>query len=282
MTIQDRAAESAASRSGPSAFFIADGDAFVPQLIARGPWGETISGNYVGGILGHVLERDAGDPEFQPARLTVDLFRPAALAPVRVDTTVTRQGRRLKLVDAVMTQSDTVVARASGLFLRRGEQPTAEVWSSPVAMPPLPPTPDPLPKGLAMLAWTYGRNEHTPGPGFGLEAWQHVGPKHIWVRDIRPLVDGEELTPFTRAAMAGDMVSSLTHYGTEGLQFINADYTLTLSRLPEGPYLGLSALTHYSHDGVATGTATIVDEFGPIGTGVANALSNPGFNPPHP
>ena len=105
-----------------------------------------------------------------------------------------------------------------------------------------------------MLVWTYGKNEHTPGPGFGLDAWQHAGPKYIWVRDIRPLIDGEELTPFTRAAMAGDMVSSLTHYGTEGLQFINADYTLTLSRLPEGPYLGLAALTHYSHDGVATGT----------------------------
>ena len=132
MTTQDRAAEIPAPRSGPSAFFIADGDTFVPQPIARGPWGETISGNYVGGILGHVLDRDAGDPEFQPARLTVDLFRPAALAPVRVDTTVTRQGRRLRLVDAVMTQSDTVVARASGLFLRRGEQPTDEIWSSAV------------------------------------------------------------------------------------------------------------------------------------------------------
>src|SRR6478609_9015940 len=121
MTTRDRAAEIPAPRSGPSAFFIADRDTFVPQPIARGPWGETISGNYVGGILGHVLDRDADDPEFQPARLTVDLFRPAALAPVRVDTTVIRQGRRLRLVDAVMTQSDAVVARASGLFLRRGE-----------------------------------------------------------------------------------------------------------------------------------------------------------------
>ena len=282
MTTRDRAAEIPAPRSGPSAFFIADRDTFVPQPIARCPWGETISGNYVGGILGHVLDRDAGDPEFQPARLTVDLFRPAALAPVRVDTTVTRQGRRLRLVDAVMTQSDTVVARASGLFLRRGEQPAAEIWSSTVTMPPVPPTPDPIPKGLATLVWTYGKNEHTPGPGFGLDAWQHAGPKYIWVRDIRPLVDGEPLTPFTRAAMAGDMVSSLTHYGTDGLQFINADYTLTLSRLPEGPYLGLAALTHYSHDGVATGVATIVDRHGPIGSGVATALSNPGFNPPHP
>jgi len=62
MTTRDRAAEIPAPRSGPSAFFIADRDTFVPQPIARGPWGETISGNYVGGILGHVLDRDAGDP----------------------------------------------------------------------------------------------------------------------------------------------------------------------------------------------------------------------------
>jgi hypothetical protein len=282
MTTQDRATASLVPRSGPSAFFVADGDIFVPQPIARGPWGQTISGNYVGGLLGHVLDRDAGDPGFQPARLTVDLFRPAALAPVRVDTTVTREGRRLRLVDAVMTQSDTVVARASGLFLRRGEQPSAEIWTSPVTMPPLPSTPDPIPRGLAMLVWTYGSGEHTPGPGFGLEAWEHAGPKYIWVRDIRPLVEGEPLTPFTRAAMAGDMVSSLTHYGPNGLQFINADYTLTLSRLPEGPYLGLAALTHYSHAGVATGVATLVDESGPIGSGVATALANPGFAPPHP
>lgn len=268
--------------SQPTAFFTPDGDAFVPAPIARGPWGQTISGNYVGGLLGHVLERDADDPAFQPARLTVDLFRPAALAPVRVKTKVARQGRRLTLVDAAMLQDGTVVARASALFLRRGEQPADEIWTSPVTMPPIPPTPDPLPRGLTTLVWTYGRDDHAPGFGSGLAAWQHSGPKHMWVRNIRPLVAETELTPFTRAAMAGDMVSSLTHYGPSGLQFINADYTLTLARLPQGPYLGLTALTHYSHNGVATGAATIVDEHGPIGSGVANALANPGFNPPLP
>lgn len=263
-----------------AAFFTPDGDAFVPSPMARGPWGQTISGNYAGGLLGHVIERDAGDPDFQPTRLTVDLFRPAALAAVRVETSVVRQGRRLKLVDALMTQGDTTVARATALFLRRGEQPADEIWTSPVTMPPLPPTPDPIPRELSTLVWTYGRDGREPGPGEGLMNWQYSGPKHLWVRDFRPLVDGVELTPFTRAAMAGDMVSSLTHFGPSGLQWINADYTLSLSRLPKGAYLGLAALTHFSDAGVATGTATIVDEYGPIGSGVANALANPGFTPP--
>jgi hypothetical protein len=282
MTTQDRATNAPAAGTLPSAFFVADGDTFVPTSIARGPWGQTISGNFVGGLLGHAIELAAGDPDFQPARLTVDLLRPAALAPVRVDTTVARAGKRLRLVHALVTQSETVVARASALFLRRGEQPADEIWTSPVTMPPPPPTPDPVPDGLTVLVWTYGKNTDSPGPDFGLSGWQHAGPKYIWVRDIRPVFDGRPLSPFTRAAMAGDMTSSLTHYGTAGLSFINADYTLTLSRLPEGPYIGLAALTHYSHAGVATGVAAIVDQFGPIGSGVATALANPGFAPPRP
>ena len=204
------------------------------------------------------------------------------MAPLRVQTTVAREGKRLRLADAVVPQSDAVVARASALFLRRGDQPIDEVWTSSVTMPPLPTTPDPVPDDLSMLVWTYGKDNHTPGPGFGLSAWQHAGPKYVWVAAIQPLVDGQPLTPFTHAAMAGDMASSLTHYGTGGLRFINADYTLTLSRLPEGPYIGLAALTHSSHAGVATGTATIVDQFGPIGSASATALAKSGFDPPKP
>jgi hypothetical protein len=39
-------------------------------------------------------------------------------------------------------------------------------------------------------------------------------------------------------------------------------------------------MTHYGHAGVATGTATLFDEKGPIGSGMATALANPGFAPP--
>ncbi|MCV7054697.1 acyl-CoA thioesterase domain-containing protein [Mycolicibacterium gilvum] len=260
------------------AFFLPDGDAFAPIEWARGPWGKTISGNYVGGLLGHVVERDAGDADLQPARFTVDLCRPAGLAePVRVETTVVREGRRLKLVDAVMTQAGTVVARASTLFLRRGEQPPGPRFTTTVPMPAVP-RPDPIPDDIATLVWSYGKDGDTPSLGLG--AWTYDGPKYIWALELAPIVAGTELTPFERAALAGDMASSLTHFGEDGLPFINADYTLTLSRLPDGPYLGLAALTHDSDAGVATGTAIVVDETGPLGTATATALANPGFSPP--
>jgi acyl-CoA thioesterase len=263
------------------AFFTADGDALVPNPIARGPWGSTISGTYVGGLLARAIERAGGDPDLQPARLTVDLLRPAALErPLQVDTNVERDGRRIRLVDAAMAQNDTVVARASALFLRRGEQPADPVWTSPIEMPPPPTEPADVSGDFTMELWAYGGNSALTGPSMDLSEWRHGGPKYAWVRAVKPLVEGEPVTPFIRAAMAGDVTSSLTHSSTGGLNYINADYTLTLSRLPDGEYIGLAALTHYSHAGVATGTAAIFDRLGPIGSGVATGLVNPGFRPP--
>ena len=80
--------------------------------------------------------------------------------------------------------------------------------------------------------------------------------------------------------MAGDITASLANWGTAGLQFINADYTLTLGRLPSGSVLGMASHTHLSHDGVATGSATLVDTEGAVGTCVAVALAHSGFRPP--
>jgi hypothetical protein len=179
-----------------------------------------------------------------------------------------------------MTQNDVMVARASGLFLRRSEHVADTVWTTPVAMPAIPSEPDEDAGNLPMLLHSFGRDPVAGSPGVGVTEWRHDGQKFAWMRETKLLVDDEPLSPFTRAAMAGDVTSSLTHWGTEGLQFINADYTITLSRLPDGVYIGLAAVTHYGHAGVATGVATLFDENGPIGSGMATAVVNPGFAPP--
>ncbi|MCV7370788.1 hypothetical protein CRI77_19675 [Mycolicibacterium duvalii] len=268
------------SRSVPSCFFVTDGKGYVPTALARGPWGPSLSGNYVGGLLGRTAEQAVDDVDLQPARLTVDLLRPVALQPVQVRSSVVRDGRRLRLVDTVMTQNDVIVARSSALFLRRGEHAENAVWTTPITMPAIPPEPDVVDDDLPMLLHSFGRDPVAGSRGVGVTEWRHDGQKFAWVRETKLLVDDEPLSPFTRAVMAGDVTSSLTHWGTEGLQFINADYTVTLSRLPQGVYIGLASVTHYRHAGVATGVATLFDETGPIGSGMATALTNPGFTVP--
>jgi len=258
----------------PEAFFTVDGDSYVPGPLTRGPWGAAMGGQIVGGLLGWGIERSGVDPDFQPARVTVDLLRPVLLEPVQIRTSVQREGRRIKLVDGALLQGETTVARASALFLRRGDHPDGEVWSGPVEMPPLPTDYDGFPPDMPFFIWGYGANP--VGGGRGMAEWeQSDSQKFAWVRVFRPIVQGHPLTPFSRLAFVGDTTSSLTHWGTGGLRYINADYTVTASRLPDGEYIGLAAQSHYGTAGVAAGTATLFDRHGPFGTSSALALAQP-------
>lgn len=259
----------------PEALFTEDGDSFVPGTLTRGPWGAAMGGQIVGGLLGWGVERGGIDPDLQPARLTVDLLRPVVLEPVRIQTSVQREGRRIKLVDAALVQNGTTVARASALFLRRGEHPDGHVWSGPVQAPPLPVNTDGFPADMPFLIWGYGASAQG-SPGIAAGEWEQAhSQKFAWARVFRPIVAGHPLTPFARLAFAGDITSSLTHWGTGGLRYINADYTVTASRLPDGEYVGLAAQSHYAAAGVATGTATLFDRHGPFGTCSAVALAQP-------
>ncbi|TAM72152.1 thioesterase family protein [Mycobacterium sp.] len=263
-----------AQSAQPVPYFVRDEKYFVPTEIARGGWGPSLSGHVVGGLLAWAVERAAPDAHLQPARLTVDLPRPTALKPLEVHTEVRQDRRRLRLVEAVITQEGAPVAQASALFLRRGPQPDGQIWSPPVQMPPLPlgqsyPT-------LFMRTYGWGSEVQNPDPDWP----QTEGPKYTWLHENRPLIDDQPLTAFTRAAMAGDITASIANWGTNSLEFINVDYTLTLTRLPEGAYIGLASLTQHSHDGVASGSAVLVDEKGPIGTGVSVAVAHSGFRPP--
>jgi acyl-coenzyme A thioesterase PaaI-like protein len=256
----------------PTPFFVPDKDTFVPNEIAQGGWGPTLGGHVVGGLLARTVEQKVDDPDLLPARLTVDILRRVATEPVRVSAEVVRVGRRMQALDAVMTQRDEIVARASVLYLRRGDQPDEAPWTTPVQMPPLPTEPAVFDESLPMFITPYGHTE--PGPGM---VWQYDGPRYAWVREIRDLVDGEQMSPFVRAALAVDVTASMSNFTASGLGFINADFTLTLCRLPVGPYIGLAALTHASAGGIATGTAALYDADGPIGAGVTTAAANPNF-----
>jgi hypothetical protein len=259
-----------------TAFFARRGHSYRPRSIARGGWGAFISGHVVGGLLGWAVEQLVDDPEFLPARLTVDLPRPCALEPVEVQTRDIRSGKRLRLTEAVLRQNDKIVAKASGLFLRRGEQPTGDIWSPDIEMPPIPT--DVQPDDDSLFVRTYGWGMSIQNPD---ENWAGLdGAKYTWLRLTQPLIDDEPLTPFTRAAMAADVTASLVNWSSEGLKFINADYTLTLSRLPEGSMIGLASQNHSTGDGIATGTATLFDTHGEIGSGISVSLAQSGFLPP--
>jgi hypothetical protein len=80
------------------------------------------------------------------------------------------------------------------------------------------------------------------------------------------VVDGEAPTAFQHAAMVADLANMVGNWGDAGIQFINADLTLALARLPVGTGIGLAADHRVEDDGASVATAVMFDRAGPLGS----------------
>lgn len=262
-------------------YFRQTDDGLLPHPRAHGPWAEDmLHGRLLGGIAARALENEIGGPGWRAARLTVDLYRPSAMAPVRIEVRPVRNGRRLRLADAVATCEGHEVGRVTGLFLPEGEEPPGRIWRpdhEPWPDPEtLPPPPDPEASGGAGGDggadddWWFRIVEG----GFGT-----VRRSRIWTNDTAPLVDGEAMSPLVRAAVSGDIACPLANSGDEGIHYINADYTMLLARYPDGRWIGLEVAQQLAADGIAIASATLVDRHGPFATSSGASLARPPLPP---
>lgn len=252
--------------------FEADGDALVPTGIARSMWSDNqMHGVAISGALSRAIEHcvdEAGRDDLRPARMTVDLFRPATMDPGRGTTEIVREGRRICLVDALLTQDGQRVARASAIFLKPSGSGKGHVWA-PTERPSPPPeevapvSSEPrVPFFHSDAGWTQKFGDHQDG-----------SRKASWNTGL-PVVSGEEVTPFQAVAAMADGASLVTNWGSEGVEYINTDITLTLARAPQGVEIGLAAVDRVEHDGIAVGTAAVYDRSGTLGTAVVTSLVN--------
>lgn len=244
-------------------YFTKTGGRYAPAPHARSWWtAGMLHGRLLGGLMARTLEDEHGAEGFRFTRLTVDMFRNAPFEAVAVSTESLRDGRRIRVTEAKVTTSVGVVARATAVQLRLGEQPDDH---------PAPP-PDwdaPRPESLPALA-----------PGKAPQQWLigDGGARRLWMRESCELVAGEPLSPFVRAALAADAASPIAHRSGPVLSFINADYSMYLGRTPVGEHIGIERGGHASADGIAVGQCALYDEAGHLGWCATAALVNPRRN----
>lgn len=243
----------------------------MPQDISRSLWNtDTMHGMAVCAILGRAVENGVATdrPDVRPVRLTVDLFRPARMTASRTEVRIVRDGSRIVVADVDLLQDDVVVARASGLFMVPTEEPDGAVWAPEVAVAPPPLDVAPVTETLRLPLFNSG-SEWSADIG----VHQNAGRKQTWQTGLH-VVAGEEATPFQVVAGLADFASMMVNWGEKGVEYINADLSVSLSRMPVSRELGVTALTRTSADGIATGVATIFDRQGPLGTATACAIAN--------
>jgi hypothetical protein len=258
-------------------FFAREGDLYIPTKVANGPWDpNSLHGRVIIGLLAFAIEQRHGAEDFVPARLTVDMFRLPNMVPIEIKTRLVRDGLRIKVIEAEFLSGGTIMARASCQLLRKTENPRGMVWSPPNWDVPSPADiPVPSDPRLGMN----GKWATRPIVG----AMGTVGPRRLWMSEVRDLVDGAPLTPFVRVAVAADFASPFANAGDQGLGYINTDVTLYLHRLPATEWIGFEVVNHHATDGVAIGECFLYDQQGAIGTSTVAALAQlkPMTQPPH-
>ena len=240
---------------------------YLPGPTAQSHWGQDhLNGPALVGLAASVLEGHYGLPDFQPARLTVDLFRAARAVPTAVSTRLVRDGRRVRNSECELVQDGVTVVRATLVQYRRSDPPRGTEWQAErhFSLPEDLDTSEYMYIGSDDVGWTRAIVEH-----------QNAARKRSLTRSVTVVV-GVPNSPFVSAAMAAEGTSLVTNLGTAGVGFINGDLTVALSRLPVDDWVGAEADSHVVADGVSVGIVTLFDSAGAFGSGLVTAVSNPG------
>lgn len=251
------------------AFFIPDGERFVPTESARGPWSRDYQhGGPPAALLARALERLAGDDTLL-ARLTFDFLRPVPIAPLTVRAEVTRAGAKVRRLQAALGTADgTVVLQASAVALR-----TAAIL--PGSIDDGAPAPEPA-ETAAPFQFPFFRDPvayHTSVETRLARGTWGKGPVMAWMRLRVPLVEGELPSPVQRLLVVADSASGLAVVLEPArYTFVNADLTVSVHRAPEGEWIGLDAATVAEAHGVGQTRARLWDARGPVGVSLQTCL----------
>jgi hypothetical protein len=244
---------------------------FHPLAPARSNWNpKHVRGPAITSLLAGAAERDSAEvfAGMRPARITVELFRPTRMEPCRTRSTVVQRGRRVGLIDSSLIQEDEVVARAQTVFILPARDAPSPVWSGtasiPAPAPGIPADPEGRLYRSGDRAWSGDPGEHNDAER-----------KFLWLGP-RTIIEGEEPTTFQVLGMACDMTNLVVHWSPNGVEHINVDASISISRLPSGDGIGLAATGRAVSDGISVGNALVFDRAGVFGQVSVTALANPG------
>jgi Thioesterase-like superfamily len=195
----------------------------------------------------------------QVVRLTVELLRPVPIETLHASAKVTRDGRRVQVIDASISVEGNDVALARALRIRATSLELSLPESTPIAVPP-----DDVPEVRpATLSVPYAEAVELR---FIEGSWDVPGPVRMWTRLKVPVVSGEAVTPLQRTAAAADFgngVSSVLDFASH--VFINPDLTVSLARSPVGEWIGFDVVSRISSEGYGQAEASIFDPTGWVG-----------------
>jgi hypothetical protein len=238
-----------------------EGPVWVPSPYTAGPWSPDLQhAGPVSALLCRVATEARGDA-WRVGRVTVEMLRPAPVAPLRVVVEHTQEGRQVtRVTTAALDARDRVCFRALVLLVKMSDPiPVRSHGFVLDGVLPEDATPWTLPdqtyldyRDSVEIRVSHGTWAETPVLG--------------WFRMRGPLVDGTPTQGIERVLHAADAASGLAPaLDWKQYSYPNAELTVHLLRDPVDAWVGLYARTDIQPGGLGLTTAAIVDRQGLIG-----------------
>jgi hypothetical protein len=244
-----------------ASFFEPLENGFLATEATRGPWDE--KHQHAGppsGLLGRALERLESREDARIVRVTVEILRPVPIAPVEVEAAVVRPGKRVELLEGVMTAGGEAVLKARAWRMRTGALDLEEPSGASIAGPERGRW-EPFFPGVADV----GYHTHMDWR-FLRGSFREAGPAIAWLKMKVPLLPGEEPSPLVRVLVAADSANGVScALDPREYLFVNTDLNVFLYRVPVGEWIGMDSKTILDRSGVGITETVLHDPAGPVG-----------------
>jgi hypothetical protein len=249
----------------PPALYLPTDDGFEATALTIGPWDPGLQhAGPPAALLARAVERAGGIEGGQSVRLAYDILGPVPVGPVRIATSTVRAGRRIELLEAVLSGADDrplMRLMAWRMRVRDEGAPASDAGPVPVATGPEESRPETA--GFFTQEVAYHRALDWR---FASGTFNAPGPAAAWTRSLCALVEGEPITPLEHLLVMTDAASGIsTSLDWRAATFANVDLTVSLHRPPRGEWLGVDARTVHGGTGTAQAFAILFDAEGAIG-----------------
>jgi len=259
----------------PRALYVSTDDGFEATALTIGPWDPGLQhAGPPAALLAREVERASGIPGGQSVRLAYDILGPVPVGPMRVRADVVRPGRRIELVEAVLSGADDrPLMRLTAWRMR-----TRPDGAAPDVVAPHPAAAGPAESRIEEAAFfssavAYHRALEWRFP---TGSFNSPGPASAWTSPRCTLVAGEPMTPLQHLLVMTDAASGISaELDWTTATFANVDLLVSLHRPPRGEWLGMDAGTTLGGTGAAQCTAVLFDAEGAIGRSAQSLFVEP-------
>jgi hypothetical protein len=259
----------------PTALYVPTDDGFEATALTIGPWDPGFQhAGPPAALLARAAERASGIDGGQTVRLAYDILGPVPVAPVRISTSVVRPGRRIELLEAVLSGADDrPLMRLTAWRMR-----VRDDGATPADAPPVPVAAGPE-ESRAETADFFTEDiayHRALDWRFAAGSFNAPGPAAVWTRPECSLVDGEPMNPLEHLLVMTDAASGISAtQDWTAATFANVDLTVALHRRPRGEWLGMDARTVHGDAGAAQCFADLFDADGVVGRSAQSLFVEP-------